>query len=69
MSYLGVVVFVCVQWCPTHIVLIFFLRLVFPMLQVFFWIVHFGLPLVFSSVSVIINRVQGYWGGGGGYKV
>jgi len=48
-------VFVCLKWCPTHIVLCFcfvFLRLVYPMLPVF-WSLDCPFliaPLVFSNV-------------------
>jgi len=37
MSYFTLFVFVCIKWCPTHIVLCFcfvFLRLVYPILPV-----------------------------------
>ena len=42
---------VCVQWCPTHIVLCFvFLRLVYPMLPVSLECPFFLAPQVFSNV-------------------
>jgi len=44
-------VFVCVKWCPTHVVLgFFFLRLVYTMLPVFLDCQFLITPSVFSNV-------------------
>ena len=54
-------VFVCVQWCPTHIVLCFclaFLRLVYPMLPVSLDCPFLIAPSVFSYIY--LQRVYKY---------
>ena len=58
-------VFVCVKWCPMHIVLCFvFLRLVWPMLRVSLDRPFLIAPLVFSNVywnSIMPNSVIYCW--------
>ena len=50
-------VFVCVEWCPTHIMLCFyfvFLRLLYPMLPVYLDCPFLIAPSVFSNVYEIV---------------
>ena len=49
--------FVCVEWCPTHIVLCFcfvFLHLVYPVLPVSLHCHFLIVPLVFSNVYLLL---------------
>ena len=53
--------FVCVQWCPTHIVLCFrfvFLRLVYPMLPVSVDCQFLTAPSVFSNVYFALHNLD-----------
>jgi hypothetical protein len=54
-------VFVCIQWCPTYIVLCFCfisLCLVYPICCQFLWIVHLWLPLRYSLTVIYQDNMK-----------
>ena len=62
MSCLCYYMFVWEWWCPTHIVLCFFLRLMYPMLPVYLDCPFFIAPSLFSSVYFLSITLPYYQG-------